>query len=244
MSSLLEDKEKSALTKSSDCKETHLIGIHTAYVIWYQCGGRHVVLSQVWKVLGFCSPAFWCRQQPFLVHSTRLGSLHQARCNVPEGKGYYTCTAYTITPKCHLESWFTDQFYQQNSEKEWYKPRAHKWHFHSSLRASHILYPCILFISFKEPTLITSRFCAGLMQWSLVHDPLLVVPTSVVVSLETFCNLSTQMLLRQHIIMLLYQHRHRQLAGGHRSMLSKNKYLLAMMDGRFAGATGRAFLTL
>jgi len=33
-------------------------------------------------------------------------------------------------------------------------------------------------------------------------------------------------------------------AGGHRSMLSKNKYLLAMMDGRFAGATGRAFLTL
>jgi len=78
----------------------------------------------------------------------------------------------------------------------------------------------------------------------MVHDPLLIVPTSVVVSLETFCNLSTQMLLWQHIIMLLYQHRHRQLPGGHRSMLSKNKYLLAMMDGRFTGATGRAFLTL
>ena len=27
-------------------------------------------------------------------------------------------------------------------------------------------------------------------------------------------------------------------------MSSKNKYLLAMMDERFAGATGRAFLTL
>jgi len=175
MSSLLEDKEKLALTKSSNCKETRPIGIHTAYIIWYQCGGWCVVLSQLWKALGFCSPAFWCRQQPFSVHSTRLGSLHQSRCNVQEGRllhvhslHHHTKMApgvmiyWSILPTEFGERMTQTMCTQVGISTVVSGPAT--FCILGIFVSSHFFY-----ISFKEPTLITSRFCAGLMQWSMIH---------------------------------------------------------------------------